>query len=361
MTTVTPLFGFWPHVTAAAAHRLLADRPSSRLLAFSTLEDLLTIAGRHDGDLLVTFPETWEPDRLRLTWTAAAPPDGVALGRTVTAVAADLLLDALADETVLPETGDDRGIGDVVAHQIEQADTIVLAELPDDDPWEAERLRVLLHRLAPWAAVLTAADDHPPAVAHSAAPLTPATRGLRGRAVGLHEPLPCNGVVSCVFKARRPFHPQRLHAALDDVIDQVLRSRGHLWLASRPELVLAWESAAALRLTPASAWLAGLGDDAWQSVHAERRIAADLDWDPYYGDRHQHLVFIGFDLDPVRLHRTLTACLLTDEELSAGEDEWRHLPDPFRPPSGALTPADSSEAGCPETARWSDTGGPEPT
>ncbi|GGN63557.1 hypothetical protein GCM10010112_22910 [Actinoplanes lobatus] len=336
MATVTPLFGFWPHVTGTVAHRLLADRPS-RLITWSTLDDLLTIAGRHNGDLLVVFPETWEPDRLRLDWATADPPPGVSLGRTVTAVAADLLLDALTNETVLPEAGDGRGIGDIVAHQIEQADTIVLADLPGDDPWEADRLRVLLHRLAPWAAVLTTADTHPPAVAHRPVPLTPVTRGLRGRTVGLHEPLPVNGVVSSVFKARRPFHPERLHAALDDVIDQVLRSRGHLWLASRPELVMSWESAATPHLAPASVWLAGLGDEAWQTVHAERRIAADLDWDPYYGDRHHHLAFIGFDLDPVRLHRTLTACLLTDSELSRGEAGWRRLPDPFPHTTGGLT------------------------
>lgn len=60
-----------------------------------------------------------------------------------------------------------------------------------------------------------------------------------------------------------------------------------------------------------------------------RLDTAALDRDPYYGDRHHHLAFVGIDLDPVRLHRILTGCLLTDDELSRGEDAWRRLADPF--------------------------------
>lgn len=296
-TRTDPVFcGFWPHVTAE-------------------------VAGGH-----TVLPETAEPDEIRGT----GHPDPA----VVTVVPAGLLLDGLTDERLLREVdlhrdhSDERSIGDLVARQIEQADTVVLTGEAGDE-WEAEQLRVLLRRLAPWASHLRPGDE--PAVARGrGGPVDATARGLRGYAVGVHEPLPSHGVSACVFRARRPLHPGRLHDALDEVTDRVLRSRGHFWLASRPDLVMTWESAGTLSIGPHSGWLDALPAEHWHEVDIERRLAADLDWDPYYGDRHHQLSFIGIDVDPVRLHRTLAACLLTDDELSRGEQHWRRLPDPFR-------------------------------
>jgi G3E family GTPase len=313
------------------------------------IRDLLTATQPGGPDLLVIPPESCEPDQIRAAWAAHADPRAARLGTLITVVPADLLLDGLTNEDTLRSAGlhhnaaDERSISDVVARQIEQADAILVTGRPDgdDDAWNAEQLRILLHRLAPWAVHLHLDDGRLPAIirrpVRQHTVLAPPTRGLQGLLVGAHEPLPCHGVVSCVFKARRPFHPARLHRALDDLTDQVLRSRGHFWVASRPDLVLSWESAGDLTLGPVSGWLADLPDEHWSDVDEQRRLAAALDWDPYYGDRHQHLAFIGFDIDPVRIHRTLTGCLLTDDELSRGEDSWRQLPDPFaraypRPP-----------------------------
>lgn len=277
------------------------------------------------GDLPV-LPETAEPDRVRVT--------GRANPAVVTVVPADLLLDGLTDDRPLREVGmhrdesDKRTVGDLVARQIEQADAVLLAG-EFGDAWETEQLRVLLRRLAPWSVPLRPGD--PPASARGrTAPVEAITRGLRGYSVGVHEPVPVHGVSACVFRARRPFHPGRLHDALDDVTDGVLRSRGHFWLATRPDLVMTWESAGGLALGPHSGWLADLPGEHWGEVDAERRLAAALEWDPYYGDRHHQLSFTGIDLDPVRIHRTLAGCLLTDGELSRGEQHWRTLPDPFR-------------------------------
>jgi G3E family GTPase len=41
------------------------------------------------------------------------------------------------------------------------------------------------------------------------------------------------GISSVTFRARRPFHPQRLHAALER-LHGLLRSKGFCWIASRP-------------------------------------------------------------------------------------------------------------------------------
>ncbi|MFF5076452.1 GTP-binding protein [Actinoplanes sp. NPDC000266] len=308
---VTMLGGFWPHVTAEAAHTLLTAEPSRRLLCCASLDEALAAP---DGTVVV-LPEDCEPDEVRTAWEPRANAPSV-----TTVVPADLVLDGLTSESA---------IGDLVARQIEQADSVLLTGRREgDDEWETEQIRVLLRRIAPWA------GHGVPITAGRAEPLSPVTRGLRGHAVGVHEPVPDHGVVSCVFHARRPFHPGRLHDALDDVTENVLRSRGHFWLATRPDLAMTWESAGELSLGPVSGWLDALPLDQWSDVDTERRLAAEIDWDPYYGDRHHHLAFIGIDLDPVHIHRVLSRCLLTDYELADGEEAWRRLPDPFqRPPT----------------------------
>ncbi|MEU4695260.1 GTP-binding protein [Actinoplanes sp. NPDC023714] len=340
-TLVTPLAGFWPHATDAAAQRFdgsaVLDLRATGLAPQALITVVVKEARRAPAPSLVTLlPERYEPDELRIAWSESDVPEDVTLGMLCTAVAADLLLDGLADDnpvcSVDPYANalDDRRIADLVARQIEQADAVVVTGRPEgDEPWEADQIRTLVRRLAPWATV----RDEPGAdlcrpTSHRA-PLMPVVRGLSGRSVGVHEPIAVDGVVASVFRQKRPFHPARLHTALEQITGRVIRSRGHFWLASRPEMVLSWESASVLRIEGAGGWLADLPDSSWPEVHPERRIAATLDWDPYYGDRHHQLAFIGVDLDAEALDRTLTACLLTDEELADGFEAWRELPDPF--------------------------------
>ena len=70
-------------------------------------------------------------------------------------------------------------------------------------------------------------------------------------------PLGADGRVRIVeFNARRPFHPQRLHAAVDLLLAGVVRPRGRLWLANRPDQVMWLESAGGAYGSPAreSGW-----------------------------------------------------------------------------------------------------------
>lgn len=139
-----------------------------------------------------------------------------------------------------------------------------------------------------------------------------------------------HGVATLVWHRRRPFHPERLYAALEDLTCAAARSRGRFWLAGKGDTLLHWDAAGgALCVESAGPWLAALPDAAWELVPPVRRAAAALDWHPEHGDRCQHLVFTSPGLDRDGLERLLESCLLTDAEYAAGQAAWERLPPAF--------------------------------
>ncbi|HEY8987056.1 MAG TPA: GTP-binding protein [Streptomyces sp.] len=139
-----------------------------------------------------------------------------------------------------------------------------------------------------------------------------------------------HGVSTFVWHRARPFHPERLYEALEDLTCAAARSRGRFWLADKPDVLLHWDAAGgALCVEPVGPWLASLPDAAWEMVPPVRRAAAAMDWHPEHGDCCQHLVFTSPGLDRDGLERLLESCLLTDAEYAAGRTAWKHLPPAF--------------------------------
>lgn len=389
---VTVLAGFSPDATEAVARILLVADPSLVLIrhdlsavraglvrrtvrtAADVLEDevvelahgcvsctlredvvpaLVRVARRRPGcGILLVLPPAVEPEAVASA-CAACSVDGAAVTDTirfdsyVTVVEADGILDDLASTDDLRHRDlhasdtDHRPVADVVISQIEYADTIVTWSSPRHDPLDAARLNTLLSHLAPWAVQLRVGDQTTVDCTELAArlrntgrhdPLTPAmvTRAMEGFPIGVHEPDGEHGIGSVLFESRRPFHPERLHDALGELTGAALRGRGQLWIASQPDTALGWESAGGgVSLGSLGWWLAALSVDRWGEASDYRRIAADLNWDPYYGDRRTALALVGVHLDADALTARLTDCLLTDAELADGFDAWRQLPDPF--------------------------------
>ncbi|MEV6350332.1 GTP-binding protein [Actinoplanes sp. NPDC051851] len=304
------------------------------------LPALVRLARERPGsDLLLILPPAVEPEAVAAACAhclvdGAPVTDAVRFDSYVTVVDADRFLDDLADPGDLRDRGlhaaedDHRSIADVVAHQVEFSDTVILWNRPETDPLDLERVKALVHRLAPWSVQAPVARVRRTG-RHD--PDRPGTlgRALEGRALALHDPEPAE-VTSILFESRRPFHPRRLHDALEELTGEALRGRGQLWIASQPETVVAFESAGGgVSLGGLGYWLAALPVERWTETSDDRRLAADLTWDPYYGDRRTVLALIGLRLDPVALTALLESCLLTDAELSEGFDGWRDLPDPF--------------------------------
>ena len=158
-------------------------------------------------------------------------------------------------------------------------------------------------------------------------------RRMSGWATGLRgEKLPETeeyGIVSFVYRARRPFHPERLSAQLEQDWPGDLRVKGFLWLANRMNEVCFWQHAGRMCHTGKTGrWWASVPREKWPtSERAQKRIADN--WQEPYGDRRQELVFIGVGLDEDTARRALDVCLLTDDEMGGGEAAWASLPDPF--------------------------------
>lgn len=142
------------------------------------------------------------------------------------------------------------------------------------------------------------------------------------------------GITSFVYRARRPFHPERLWACLHEPWPGVMRSKGLFWLASRMNDSGLWSQAgSACSHQSAGRWWASVSEDLWpdddvirESIQAEFRGP--------YGDRRQELVIIGRDLDRQAIRKRLDECLLDDSEMRIGALGWHHLPDPFPPWEG---------------------------
>ncbi|MFD7575262.1 CobW family GTP-binding protein [Streptomyces sp. NPDC059810] len=266
---------------------------------------------------------------------AAHAGDGLALTNVITAVDPALVLPYLGNGDDLADVGraaaptDRRTVGDTFARQLEYAPVLALVDSEEAD----EEDRALLAQLHPTARRVAAGSGElaeAAFAAHTGVVVEAAAAAQHPACALLPQDADDAGVTTLVWHRRRPFHPERLYAALEDLCCAAARSRGRFWLADRPDTLLAWDAAGgALCVESAGPWLASLPDAAWELVPPMRRAAAALDWHPEHGDCCQHLVFTSPGLDRDGLERLLESCLLTDEEYAAGPDGWRHLPAAF--------------------------------
>jgi G3E family GTPase len=143
------------------------------------------------------------------------------------------------------------------------------------------------------------------------------------------------GIGNFVYRARRPFHPERLWALLHEEWKGVLRSKGFFWLATRNDIAGSLSQAGgACRHGPAGMWWAAQDRSEWPDGDDELAAEIAADWhgdsnDFSVGDRRQELVMIGVGIDPAVWSAKFDACLLTDDEYALGPQGWLQFADPF--------------------------------
>ena len=138
---------------------------------------------------------------------------------------------------------------------------------------------------------------------------------------------------SDVIRDVRPFHPERLWTLFHTRLGAgIHRSKGFLWLASRPADVLLWNQAGgSFGLEWLGIWKAAALETTPSKLLPEEReylqtfVAAGH---PIFGDRSCELTVIGSERDRKIFSQELLACFCTDEEVNY----WRNggtFPDPW--------------------------------
>ncbi|MFE4636303.1 CobW family GTP-binding protein [Streptomyces sp. NPDC056773] len=265
---------------------------------------------------------------------AAHGGDVLELTNVITAVDPALVLPCLGNGDDLTEAGlataatDQRTVGDTWARQLEYAPVLAIADSEEADDED----RALLAQLHPTARRVPTGSSELTRLAFAGFDVETAAAAQHPACALLPQDADEAGVATLVWQRRRPFHPERLYQALEDLSCAAARSRGRFWLADRPDTLLAWDAAGgALCVESAGPWLASLPDAAWDLVPAMRQAAAALDWDPEHGDCCQHLVFTSPGLDRDGIEQLLDSCLLTEAEYQAGREAWKQLPAAFAP------------------------------
>ncbi|MEM1443721.1 MAG: GTP-binding protein [Verrucomicrobiota bacterium] len=129
-------------------------------------------------------------------------------------------------------------------------------------------------------------------------------------------------VEALVLRDPRPFHPERLFEACQSRLGTGLyRTKGFLWLASRPSDVLLWQqsgSQIALELT--GYWRAEVVKNPTGKMlpeeieHLKKQLESEH---PVFGDRHNEITMIGLKADRESFYAALEEALCTEEEVAA--------------------------------------------
>lgn len=266
---------------------------------------------------------------------------GVTLDSMVTVVdGLNLLRDFDAGRALLDDTPALASPVRLLRAQIESASVLLISKADRLTREQVTSLFAVLQRLNPHALLVTMAYGQvDPSLVVGARSFQKRRRRPRGEPVRRPPVAPAPddptlyGLGAITLHDARPFHPQRLYALVCDGLPLgVHRSKGWMWLASRPLDVLVWSQAGSwVQLEWAATWKAGILVDPSARLLPEERagLAASLaQLDPRFGDRHCELTIIGLERDRRAFAEALTACLCTDEEVVAWqegvtfEDPW---------------------------------------
>ncbi|MBE3640265.1 zinc metallochaperone GTPase ZigA [Mangrovicoccus algicola] len=231
---------------------------------------------------------------------------------------------------------DDRTLVNLLVEQIEFADVVVLNKVSDAGPEKLDAARKIVTSLNPDAQIIETDHSKVPAdrimgtglFDFDKAHLHPMwAKELYGFADHVPETEEY-GVSSFVYRARRPFHPQKIHDVLNSPLPGVIRAKGHFWIATRPDWLAEFSLAGALSsVAPMGRWWATVPQDRWPDQPQARDYLA-RHWQEPYGDRRQELVFIGAGMDKAAITAALDAALVGDGT-SFVPHQWEDLPDPF--------------------------------
>ncbi|MFD0961291.1 GTP-binding protein [Paenibacillus chungangensis] len=241
--------------------------------------------------------------------------------------------ESLLDRSEAVDEHDTRDVVDLLIDQVEFCDVLILNKCDLVSEKELQLLEDVLRRLQPRAKLIRAQNGEvaPDQILNTGLfnfeEASQSAGWMKELEAPAHTPETEEyGIGSFVYERRKPFHPERLMAWMNEWPAEVVRSKGILWLASRNRMAQSFSQAGpSVQIGPAGLWAAELPEEERaQLLQEEHELAAT--WDETYGDRMSKLVWIGIELDRTKLTDELDACLLTDEEMAG---DWSLLRDGF--------------------------------
>ena len=235
--------------------------------------------------------------------------------------------------------GDDRTIVNLLTDQIEFANVIILNKIDLVTEDQLEELQAIIHSLNPEARIVRSKNSE---VALENVLNTglfdyekaEASAGWIKEMENEHVPETEEyGIGSFVFRSKKPFHPERFLTYLNERFPQnIIRSKGLFWLASRSDQALLWSSAGgSCKADNAGVWWASMpfSKRLDHPSFSENQQQIESGWDQEFGDRKIELVFIGQHLDKKGMIAELEGCVLTNPEIEIWEkqlfpqqDQW---------------------------------------
>ncbi|MFD1416037.1 GTP-binding protein [Oceanobacillus jeddahense] len=232
--------------------------------------------------------------------------------------------DLLMDRGMEVAADDERGIVDLLVDQIEFANVVILNKTDKMTDEEITSLKSLLYKLNPDANFITAAfgEVDPLQVLQTGQfDFEEAKHGAGWIKELNEEHIPETeeyGISSFVYRSRKPFHPERFQAWLENWPKEILRAKGFFWLETRNDVAgFLSQAGSMMTLEGAGRWLASYSEAEQEALKVQDPSLFE-NWDEQPGDRMTELVFIGSEMDKEGITASLDACLVTEEE--AGQD-----------------------------------------
>ena len=269
--------------------------------------------------------------------------DVASLDTMVTVVDAANFLNDYNEAQYLQQTGeslgedDERTVADLLVEQIEFADVILINKTDLVSLQHIERVKAAVAALNPVAKTITIANgkvDLSDVINTGLFDFEKAQQapGWLKEMRGEHLPeTEAYGIESFVYRARKPFHPQKFYDFLHskNLAGKLLRSKGYFWLATRPNYAGQWSQAGGIaRYGYAGLFWKAVPKNEWPE-DPDYLASIEKSWQEPFGDMRQELVFIGQGLDKTALCQALDNCLLREAEIFAGKSYWVTLDDPF--------------------------------
>jgi G3E family GTPase len=220
---------------------------------------------------------------------------------------------------------DQRSIVNLLTDQIEFANIILLNKTDLVSLEQAGELKAILQSLNPKAKIITTSQGivDPRFILNTGLyneEESSQTEAWQDELNRIHTPETEEyGIVSFVFRDKRPFHPERFWKYITDSWpSSIIRSKGLFYLASRKDQAISWSQAGgSLKADPVGVWWASMpfGQRISYGSYLENQKQIESKWDKQYGDRLNEIVLIGQYPDQKQIEKELESCLLTDWEL----------------------------------------------